>query len=436
MALNVQPVSPDRAALPSNGSQTATLRRFVFALFFLFGGLTSLNDILIPKLRQIFTLDHATSMLVQSAFFLAYGLFSIPASLIVSRLGYLRTASLGLMTMVVGCLTFVPASANASFPAFLAALFLVGAGITIVQVVANPLISILGPVQTAAGRLTFAQAFNSLGTTIFPLIGSMIILGSLDTVDPTRLRGAALDQYRAESSHIVVQTYLALAAVLAVIAVAVWRRREPVPSAATASVEPASSVSTLLSQRFLGGVVCIFLYVGAEVTIGSLIVTYLMQADVLGIGYQSAGHYVPIYWGGALVGRFLGALLLNRIPPNSMLAIAGCGAVVLVGLSSITTGDISAWSLLAIGLANAVMFPTIFSLATRDLGSAMPKGSGIIATAIIGGAIIPYATGGIADATGSQRIALALPLLCYLCITAYGLAMKGSYRPTIPASKS
>jgi FHS family L-fucose permease-like MFS transporter len=190
----------------SHGYDAPDLRVFVFALFFIFGGITSLNDIIIPKMKELFTLDHATAMLVQSAFFLAYALFSIPAAAIVRKAGYMRTASIGLVTMTAGCLLFIPAAGQASFGMFLFALFVLGAGITVVQVVANPLISALGHPKSASSRLTFAQAFNSLGTTIFPYVGSALILGGLATVDSSTLTGAALDAYRTESSRTVVHT--------------------------------------------------------------------------------------------------------------------------------------------------------------------------------------------------------------------------------------
>ena len=201
------------------------LRWFVFALFFIFGGITSLNDIVMPKLQELFTLSHAQANLVNSAFFLAYLLFSLPAAAIVRRAGYMRTASIGLVTMTVGCLLFIPASSSATFGMFLLALFVLGAGITVVQVVANPLISLLGPARTAHSRLTFAQAFNSLGTTIFPRVGSTLILGSLAGVSASALSGPALDAYRVEASRAIVHTYIGLAVALLVIAAVVWTRR-------------------------------------------------------------------------------------------------------------------------------------------------------------------------------------------------------------------
>lgn len=426
MAMHIDTQSTAAHGDAQAGYDAPDLRVFVFALFFIFGGITSLNDIIIPKLKELFTLDHATAMLVQSAFFFAYALFSIPAAAIVRKAGYMRTASIGLVTMTLGCLAFIPASANASFPLFLGALFILGAGITIVQVVANPLISLLGKPESAAGRLTFAQGFNSLGTTLFPLVGSAIILGGLATVDPATLSGAALDAYRAESSRTVVHTYIGLAIALLVIAGVVWTRRNRLNEEQEHSGGMFHAFTLLKRPRFAMGTACIFLYVGAEVAIGSLIVNYLMQPNVFGITDKAAGDHVPFYWGGALIGRFIGAYILTRMSPGKVLAGAATGAIALLLISANTQGAVSGWSLLAIGLMNSIMFPTIFSLASEGLGKRAAEGSGVIATAIVGGAVIPYLTGSLADASNSLHFALTLPAVCYLLIAAYGLYARRS----------
>lgn len=405
----------------SHGYDAPDLRIFVFALFFIFGGITSLNDIIIPKMKELFTLDHATAMLIQSAFFLAYALFSIPAAAIVRKAGYMRTASIGLVTMTAGCLLFIPAAGLASFRMFLFALFVLGAGITIVQVVANPLISALGHPKSASSRLTFAQAFNSLGTTIFPYVGSALILGGLSTTDPTTVTGAALDAYRTESSRTVVHTYLGLAIALLLVAAVVWTRRNRLKEEQDQTGSILHAFTLLKMPRFGLGTACIFLYVGAEVAIGSLIVNYLMQPSVMGLNDVAAGKHVPYYWGGALVGRFIGAYVLSKVSPGKVLAGVAAGTLTCIMISANTTGPLSGWALLAIGLMNSVMFPTIFSLASEGLGKRAAEGSGIIATAIVGGAIIPYLTGALADASGSLHFALALPAVCYALIFAYGL---------------
>jgi MFS transporter, FHS family, L-fucose permease len=405
----------------SVGDQQPTdLRYFVFALFFIFGGITSLNDVLIPKLKGLFTLSYAEVMLVQSAFFTAYLTISLPGAAIVKRIGYMRTAVVGLLTMMTGCLLFVPASSSGVFAMFLLALFVLAAGITVVQVVANPLISMLGPPATAHSRLTFAQAFNSLGTTIFPYVGSILILGSLATIDASKLAGAALDAFRAQESRVISNTYLGLAVAIALVAAIVWARRKRLAETPAEQTNFFQSLDLLKRPRFAFGALCIFLYVGAEVAIGSVIVNYLMQANVLGLAEQDAGKHVPFYWGGAMVGRFIGAYLLRVISPGKVLAMAAAGVVALLAISSGTTGAVSGWSLLAIGLCNSIMFPTIFSLASEGLGRRAADGSGIICVAIVGGAVVPLVTGFAADFAG-LRASLVVPAICYLVILAFGI---------------
>ena len=411
------------SAAKSSGSALADapdLRLFVFALFFIFGGITSLNDVVIPKLKGLFTLTYGEVMLVQSAFFTAYFVVSLPAAAIVRRVGYMRTAAIGLLMMMAGCLLFVPASSSGLFVTFLAALFVLAAGITIVQVVANPLISMLGSAATAHSRLTFAQAFNSLGTTIFPYVGSILILGSLAKVDPSRLTGSALAAFRTQDTHVIVGTYLGLASVLVVVAAVVWLRRNRLVETALEDVTIRHLLDLLRQRRFAFGALSIFLYVGAEVAIGSLIVNYLMQSTVLGLGQEQAGKHVPFYWGGAMVGRFAGAYLLRLFSPGKVLACAAAAVLALLLISANATGTVSGWALLAIGLFNSIMFPTIFSLASEGLGPRAAEGSGIICVAIVGGAIVPLLTGHAADWVG-LKTALIVPAICYAGILSFGL---------------
>jgi MFS transporter, FHS family, L-fucose permease len=395
------------------------LKAFVFALFFAFGGITSLNDILVPKLKALFTLSYADVMLVQSAFFTAYFIISIPAAALVRRIGYMRSAVVGLLVMTAGCLLFVPASAFGLFTLFLLALFVLASGITIVQVVANPLISMLGPPATTSSRLTFAQAFNSLGTTIFPFVGSILILGSLASVDPTTLSGAALDAFRAVETQVVVHTYLDLAAALIVLTAVVWLRRKALVEPPAAHTPILRAFNLLLRPRFALGTLCIFLYVGAEVSIGSLIVNYLMQESVFAASSADAGKHVSLYWGGAMVGRFIGAYVLRLFSPGKVLSYVAAAVIALLLASASTTGLVSGWSLLAIGLFNSIMFPTIFTLASEGLGTRAAEGSGVICMAIVGGAIVPRITGKAADAW-DLRMALIVPALCYAVILLFG----------------
>ncbi len=415
--------STDPATVEGGGEHidAPELRLFVMALFFIFGGITSLNDVIIPKLKELFTLNYMQAMLVQSAFFAAYFIVSVPGALLVKKIGYMRGAVVGLLLMMAGCLLFIPASASATFGVFLLALFVLASGVTVVQVVTNPLISLLGPAKSAHSRLTFAQAFNSLGTTIFPYVGAIIILGSLATVSADQLSGAALDAYRVAETQAVVRAYIGLAIALLVIAGVVWFNRNRLKGERHETGSVLASFDLLKRPRFAFGAACIFVYVGAEVAIGSLIVNYVKQAHVLGLDDQSAGKLIPIYWGGALLGRFIGSAVLRMISPGKVLAFNAVGAIALILISANTTGTVAGYSLLAIGLMNSIMFPTIFSLACEGLGKRAADGSGVICVAIVGGAVIPPLTGQLADMSGSLAFALLLPALCYAIIAGFGI---------------
>jgi FHS family L-fucose permease-like MFS transporter len=402
------------------GSPNSGLRIFVFALFFIMGGITSLNDVIIPKLKGLFTLSYADAMLVQSAFFAAYFVVSLPGALIIERCGYMRTAVIGLLTVTLGCLLFVPASGSGYFAMFLIALFVLASGITIVQVVANPLISMLGDAATASSRLTFAQAFNSLGTTVFPYVGSMLILRSISKVDVASLSGAALDAFRQVETHVIELTYLGLAAALLVVALVFWRSRKRLVEQPAIAGRLLDAFTLLERPRFAFGAACIFLYVGAEVSIGSVLVSFLMQPSVMGLPAEEAGEHVPYYWGGAMVGRFIGAYCLRIFAPGKVLACVAAAAIALLGFASSHSGAGSGWALLAVGLCNSLMFPTIFSLACAGLGVRAAEGSGLICVAIVGGAVVPLITGRAADLT-DLKFALAVPALCYAGILLFGL---------------
>jgi len=405
---------------PEGGVDAPDLRYFVMALFFIFGGITSLNDIVAPKLKELFTLNDFQMNLVNLAFFISYGLMSIPAAALVRRVGYMRGAAIGLVIMALGCFMFIPASQSGLFGLFLLAIFGLGAGITLVQVVANPLISLLGPAKTVHSRLTFAQAFNSLGTTIFPRVGAVLILGSLATVDITTLTGEALTAYRTAETQMVVKTYLALAAALLLVAAVVWSRRHRLPAKPPAATNIWKAFDLLGQPRFGWGAACIFLYVGAEVAIGTIIVNYLGQANVWGMDPQNAGKHVIYYWGGAMVGRFIGSYVLRKVSPGMVLAGVASGSIMLILISANSTGLIAGWALLAIGLMNSIMFPTIFSLACEGLQKRAEEASGIICVAIVGGAIVPLVYGHVADIS-TRQFALLVPALCYAVIAGFGI---------------
>jgi MFS transporter, FHS family, L-fucose permease len=421
-------VSKPETNAVAGAPQAVALQPFVFALFFIFGGITSLNDVLIPKLKELFTLTYFQAMLVQSAFFAAYFLISLPGAALVKRIGYMRGAVVGLLTMMAGCLLFIPASRSGLFGTFLGALFVLASGITIVQVVANPLISLLGSPHTAHSRLTFAQAFNSLGTTVFPFFGSLLILGGLASVSAADLSGAALAAYREQETRVIVNAYLGIAVALAAVAMAVWAFRNRLAREQHSGNGLFAGFDLLRQPRFRFGALGIFVYVGAEVAIGSLIVNYLMQPHVLGFSEQAAGKLIPLYWGGALVGRFVGSALLRRISPGKLLAGVAMAAVSLILISGASKGGVAAGALLGIGLMNSIMFPTIFSLACEGLGERAADGSGVLCVAIVGGAIIPPLTGRLADVSGSLALALLLPAACYVVIAAFGIYAR---RPAI-----
>jgi MFS transporter, FHS family, L-fucose permease len=397
------------------------LQVFVMGLFFIFGGITSLNDVIIPKLKELFTLNYTQAMLVQFCFFTAYAIIGIPGARLVKKIGYMRGAVVGLLTMMAGCLLFIPASQTATYGVFLLALFVLASGVVIVQVVSNPLISLLGKPETVHSRLTFAQAFNSLGTTIFPIVGSILILGGLATITADQLSGVELDAYRTAESQAIVNGYLGLAVALAVVAGVVWMFRNALKGENHEESSGLAGLDLLKRPRFGFGALCIFLYVGAEVSIGSLIVSYLMQSNVMALQEQSAGKLIGLYWGGAMVGRFIGSAVLRLVSPGKVLAAVAIGAIILLTISTQTTGTVSGYTLLAVGLTNAVMFPTIFTLACEKLGSRAADGSGIINVAIVGGAVIPLLTGVIADLTGSLALAFILPMICYAVIAAFGV---------------
>jgi FHS family L-fucose permease-like MFS transporter len=415
------------AAQPSDSPRASVvLLACVISLFFIWGGITSLNDILIPKLKGLFQLSYTQAMLTQFAFFTAYAVISLPAGFLVARSGYGRGMATGLVIMATGCLLFVPAAQMASYPLFLAALFVLASGITILQVAANPLIATLGPAQTSHSRLTFAQAFNSLGTAIWPYIGAQLILGSVADVDPSTLSGEALFAFQTQEAAVIGRTYVGIAIVLAAMALAFWYWRARLGAAGTA-VGLAGSGALLRERRLMAGVAAIFLYVGAEVTIGSLLANFLMQPSTMNLPERSAGEHVALYWTGAMVGRFVGALLLRVVSPGKLLSVFALCAVMLILAAVSLDGKAAGWVLILVGLTNSVMFPTIFSLALEGLGEKSAQGSGLLCMAIVGGALVPLLAGTVADAFVLSA-ALFIPAACYLLIAAFGWYVRSAAR--------
>jgi MFS transporter, FHS family, L-fucose permease len=397
---------------------------FVIGLFFAWGFSTVLLDSLIPKLKALFALSYAEVMLSQFCFFLAYFVFSIPAAILLGRVGYMRAIVIGLVVMALGCLGFVPAASLGTFGGILVALFVMASGITLLQVAANPLVAVLGPESSSSSRLTLAQAFNSLGTAIGPIVGAQLILRPSGGIAPDPASAAPDVQAafrRAEIRHVEVP-FLGIAAVLVTLAVIFWwlRRADGIPGAESVQYHP--GVLARLAQRpqLMFGVASIFVYVGAEVTIGSLMTNYLMQPSRLDLAAAAAGRYVGLYWTGAMIGRFVGSWILRVWRPGVVLGLFALGAASLVGLSVGSAGIVSATAIIAVGLFNSIMFPTIFTMAITGLDEDTPQGSGLLCMAIVGGAIIPWLSGFVADYNGLAS-ALLVPLCCYLFIAGYGL---------------
>jgi MFS transporter, FHS family, L-fucose permease len=410
------------ATASTNSSGTNAPRSLVLAvvaLFFIWGGLTSLNDVLIPKLKGLFSLSYTEAMLTQFAFFMAYFIVSLPAGALIARVGYLKGIVIGLGTMAIGCLMFIPASGSGIYATFLAALFVLAAGITVLQVAANPLIANMGSAETASSRLTLAQAFNSLGTTIFPPIGGAIILGSMATVNPETLAAREKAVFLAQETAIIGNAYLVIATILAVIAAYFWMRRAQLPNTREEATSLGGAFGLLAQPRLGGGVASIFLYVGAEVSIGSMLINYLAQPNIMGVTEQTAAGMIALYWGGAMAGRFVGAAILRMVSPGLVLALFCVGAATLAAISAMTGGAFAGYALLAVGLMNSIMFPTIFSLGVEGLGEKTPQGSGLLCMGIVGGALIPLLFGLVADAS-SLTTALIVPVVCYLLIAVYG----------------
>jgi FHS family L-fucose permease-like MFS transporter len=455
---------------------TRTALAVMTTIFFMWGLITSLNDVLIPHLKSMFTLNYAEVMLVQSTFFGAYFIMSLPSGKVVAHFGYRASIIAGLIVTGIGALLFLPAAQVQSYPLFLFAFFVLASGITLLQVAANPYVSLLGAARLASSRLNLAQALNSLGTTIGPKFGGLLILSTavLGTAELAKLSPTAQAAYRLQQAHAVQGPYVGIAIVLLVLAVVVWLFRLPqLENTAEADDSRHRFVDALRHSRVWFGMLAIFVYVGAEVSIGSFMINYLALP---GIGHMSearAAGFVSLYWGGAMVGRGIGWLLLMRVDTRKPLALCAVIAVplllitlltfnvvvvyllrldvvvavclilamlpsidprkllafnaVVAGLLVLTTmtthGYAAMWSVVAIGLFNSIMFPNIFTLGIEKFGALTGKVSSLLVMAIVGGAVIPLAQGALADQIGVQH-AFVLPLLCYAYIVFYGL--KGS----------
>jgi FHS family L-fucose permease-like MFS transporter len=379
----------------------------VTALFFIFGFITTLNMALVPHLRSIFNLDYAWAMLADSAFFLAYFVCSAPSSKLIEWIGYKRTMVVALFIQVVGALLFVPAAKLINFPLFLAAVFIVGAGVTALQTAANPYVAILGPEHSASVRLTLAQAFNSIGAFLAPLAGGAFILTSAPNLES-----------KAAIAATVRVPYLVIAAGLLVLGLGVAFMRLPHVAHSGEGKDSTAGRSIWSYRHTVLGALGIFFYVGVEVGLASIAVNYFKLEGMSSL--KTASYLVSLYWFGAMVGRLLGSWILTKVASGKLVSLFGvCGAV-LLGVSMVTTGQTAIWSLVLCGLFNSILFPNVFTLGIAGLGPMTSKGSGLIMSACVGAAVIPFLIGALADKMGIQH-AFVLPILCYLYIAWYGL---------------
>ena len=379
-------------------------------LFFMWGLLTSLNDVLIPHLKSVYTLTYVQAMLVQFCFFGAYFIVSLPAGMLIKRVGYQNGAVTGLMIAAAGCALFYPA-ASSGYALFLLAFFVLASGITILQVAANPYVTVLGEPQSASSRLTLTQAFNSLGTTVAPALGGMLILS-----------GGGLNAASVQGPYLVLAGALLALAVLFALA-----RLPKIVHADDAGAAAGEATGSVLSHSHLVlGAVGIFLYVGGEVSIGSFLINFMGEPSIAGLGAADAAHYVSFYWGGAMVGRFIGFAVMRHVSPGRTLAFNAAASIALIMLAIFGSGKVAMWAILAVGLCNSIMFPTIFSMALHRLGKLTGQGSGILCMAIVGGALVPFAQGFLADKAGLQ-LSFFAPAACYAYILYFGLRFANLY---------
>ncbi|MDB4497266.1 sugar MFS transporter [Flavobacteriaceae bacterium] len=429
--------------MSSNKSYRSALI-FLTTLFFLWGFITVLVDSLVPRLKDVFEMSYAKTVLVQFAFFTAFFVVSVPAGAILSKIGYRKGIVLGLVVMAIGCLLFYPAAEYRNFTVFLVGYFTLAGGITVLQVAANPYVALLGSEEGASSRLNLSQAFNSLGTTLAPVVGALFLLSdSVKSSEEINALSAIekVDYYAAEAAT--VQTpFLLIASFIGVLAVVFAFIKLP----KVMQESPKGGYLSLLKNKLmLMGALGIFLYVGAEVAIGSFLVNYFNDMNLAVVVAENEtmmriansiastfnktfsnsdpksllGIFIIFYWGGAMIGRFVGAYLTRILPAGRVLSLFALLAIVMIAVSITTQGLLSMWSILAVGLFNSIMFPTIFTLTLEGLGDLKAQASGILCMAIVGGAIIPFVFGGLIDNFGFKT-AFILTLFCYGYILYYG----------------
>jgi FHS family L-fucose permease-like MFS transporter len=423
MAITAPNTSTTTASAPAPSQSYGAPLATVTTLFFMWGFLTCLNDILIPHLKSMFGLNYRQGMMIQFFFFGAYAIFSVPSARLIDWIGYKRSMVVGLLTMGVGAFLFVPAANVPSYPLFLFAVIVLAAGITCLQVAANPYVTVLGKSETASSRLNLTQAFNSLGTFLAPFFGSLFILSAAPkSIDEIRaMAPQALQAYRLHEAATVKMPYVGLGVALVILAVAIGSFKLPNIEHAQHKVGEKVNDSIWKHPNLVFGAIAIFVYVGAEVSIGSFLVNYFSQPEIGGLTEKAAANLVAFYWGGAMVGRFIGSGLLQKVKTGYLLGLCAVCAAALVAVSMLTSGHVAMYSIILVGFFNSIMFPSIFTLGVAELGPLTGDGSGILIMAIVGGAIIPVTQGAIADRMGIHH-AFFLPVICYLYILFFALS--------------
>ena len=391
-------------------------------IFFMWGFATVLNDTLVPHLKSVFQLNYAQSLLVQFIFYLAYLLMSLPWAALLERIGYKRSIVVGLTIMAAGSALFVPAALLQSYEWFLGALFVLASGITLLQVAANPYVAVIGPSESASSRLNLVQAFNSLGTTVAPIFGGMLIFArsTTGTMQGAAGEGAVSAVTRAADAQAVELPYVLISLVLLVLAAVIWRTRLPdISEGQRRDKAKRRSASLWRHRNLVLGVPAIFIYLIAEIGIGSTLVNYLALPSIGNMSHLAAAKYVSFFWGGAMVGRFLGALFMRWVRPQVMLAAVSIGALALTLTSVMSSGEIAMYTIILVGLCHSIMFPTIFTLGIKGLGPLTEEGSGLLIMAIAGGALSAL-QGVIADRVGLQ-LSFLLPAACYVYVLFYAV---------------
>lgn len=413
-------IQPAREAATTH--ELATTNRAALAmvttLFFMWGLLTSLNDILVPHLKLVFDLNYAEALLIQLFFFLAYFVFALPSGKLVEKVGYKMSMVVGLFTMGLGAFLFIPAASVPAFAYFLTALIVLAAGMTVLQVSANPYVTALGPPKTASSRLNLAQAFNSLGTIIGPILGGALILKNAPKASEEirAMSDAMRIAYRLHEASSVKVPYLGLGLCLILLAIIIWKFKFPAFKVANDKADTNGAQRSIWHHRRLVlGAIGIFVYVGAEVSIGSFLISYLSRPEIGNMPVKTAALCVSLYWTGAMVGRFIGSGVLQKFRTGTVLGCAALMAFLLVVTTMLSLGTIAVVSVVLIGLFNSVMFPSIFAASIEGLGSLTGKGSELLVAAIVGGAVIPELQAIMADRIGVHH-AFFLPAVCYLYI--------------------